>query len=140
MLIGKYEQNIDPKGRVNIPAKFRSALGETFVVAVGEEKCACIYPVSEWDAFMERVNAVDAEDRAMLMRYIQQMSAECSLDSQGRVVMPPQIREYAELQKEIVVVGEQKKIEIWSLDNWNRYSKEQFDMAKISGILKQIGI
>ena len=92
MLVGKYEQNIDAKGRVNIPSKFRPTLGETFVVAVGEEKCACIYPVEEWEAFMERVNAVSAEDKAMLMRYIQQISAECTLDSQGRAVIPPQIR------------------------------------------------
>ncbi len=140
MLVGKYEQNIDAKGRVNIPSKFRATLGETFVVAVGEEKCACIYPLCEWEAFMERVNAVAAEDKAMLMRYIQQISAECSLDSQGRAVIPPQIREYADLTKEIVVVGEHKKVEIWSLDNWKKYSEKEFDMDKISDILKQIGI
>ena len=89
---------------------------------------------------MERVNAVAAEDKAMLMRYIQQISAECSLDSQGRAVIPPQIREYAQLTKEIVVVGEHKKVEIWSLDNWNKYSEKAFDMDKISDMLKQIGI
>ena len=72
MLVGKYDQNIDAKGRVNIPSKFRSALGETFVVAVGDEKCVNIYPLSEWNAFMQRVEGVPVEDRAMLMRYIQQ--------------------------------------------------------------------
>lgn len=140
MLVGRYDQNIDPKGRVNIPAKFRPSLGETFVVAVGDEKCVNIYPLSEWDAFMERINSVPAEDRAMVMRYIQQSSAECGLDSQGRVVIPPSIREYAELTKEIIVVGEHKKVEVWSLDNWNKYSKDNFDMDKLADIMKQIGI
>ena len=140
MLVGRYNQNIDAKGRVNIPSKFRSSLGETFIVAVGDEKCVNIYPLDEWDAFMERVASVDVEDRAMIMRYIQDASAECDLDSQGRVVIPPEIREYAGLSKEIVVVGEQRKIEVWSLDNWNKYRTDNFDMAKISNIMKQIGI
>ncbi len=140
MLVGKYDQNIDVKGRVNIPSKFRSALGETFVVAVGDEKCVNIYPLSEWNAFMQRVENVPVEDRAMLMRYIQQTSAECDLDSQGRVVIPPAIREYAELTKEIVVVGEHKKVEVWSLENWKGYTDATFDMDKINDIMKQIGI
>ena len=140
MLVGKYDQNIDTKGRVNIPSKFRSSLGETFIVAVGDEKCVNIYPLHEWDAFMERVNTVPVEDRMMLMRYIQQTSAECDLDSQGRVVIPPQIREYAGLTREIVVIGEHKKVEVWSLDNWKAYSAKEFDMDKLSDIMKQIGI
>lgn len=140
MLVGRYDQNIDAKGRVNIPAKFRSALGETFVAAVGDEKCVCLYPLEEWNAFMDRINSVDIEDRAMLMRYIQQNSAECEADSQGRVVVPPVIREYAQLNKEIVVVGEHKKVEIWSRDNWSKYADKEFDMDKLAGIMKQIGI
>ncbi len=140
MLVGRYDQNIDAKGRVNIPSKFRSSLGETFIVAVGDEKCVNIYPLSEWDAFMERVNSVPTEDRAMIMRYIQRSSAECDLDSQGRVVIPPQIREYAGLTREIVVVGVHKKVEVWSLDNWSEYTEQSFDMDKISDIMKQIGI
>lgn len=140
MLVGSYEQNIDAKGRVNIPSKFRSALGETFVVAAGDEKCVNIYPLSEWNAFMDRVSSIAVEDRAMLMRYIQKTSAECDLDSQGRVVIPPKLREYAELTREIVVVGVHKKVEVWNLANWNGYSDKEFDMDRISDIMKQIGI
>lgn len=143
MLVGKYEQNIDPKGRVNIPSKFRPVLGENFIVAFGavfDENCVNVYPMEEWDAFMERVASVDAEDRAMLMRYIQGHSSECALDSQGRVVIPPDIRRDAGLSKEIVVVGEHKKVEIWSLDKWTDYSNKAFDMEKISSLMKNIGI
>lgn len=140
MLVGRYDQNIDAKGRVNIPAKFRSALGETFVAAIGDEKCVCLYPLDEWSAFMERINTVPIEKRAAVMRFIQHNSAECEADSQGRVVIPPAIREYAQLTKEIVVLGEQKKIEIWSIDNWTEYSEKEFDMEELSDIMKQIGI
>ena len=143
MLVGMYEQNIDAKGRVNIPAKFRPALGENFIVAFGavfDENCVNVFPMSEWNALMDRVAAVDTENRAMLMRYIQVHSAECALDSQGRVVIPPDIRRDAGLSKEIVVVGEHKKVEIWSLDKWKDYSEKSFDMEKISELMKNIVI
>lgn len=143
MLVGKYEQNIDAKGRVNIPAKFRTALGDNFVVAFGavfDENCVNVYPMEQWNAFMERVAQVDSEDRAMLMRYIQAHSAECTPDTQGRAVIPPDIRRDAGLTKEIVVVGEHTKAEIWSLEKWNEYSGKAFDMDKISGLMKNIGI
>ena len=140
MLVGKYEQTIDAKGRVNIPSKFRSALGEAFIAAVGDEECVCLYPMEEWSAFMERVKAVEVEKRAMLMRYIQENSAECEIDSQGRAVIPAEIRKYAELTKEIVVIGEHTKVEIWSKDNWSQYKEQKFDMDKITDIMKQIGI
>lgn len=143
MLVGKYEQNIDAKGRVNIPAKFRNVLGENFIVAFGavfDENCVNVYPMSQWDAFMERVAQTDPEDRGMLMRYIQAHSSECSLDTQGRAVIPPDIRRDAGLMKEIVVVGEHTKVEIWSLEKWNEYSDKAFDMEKISNLMKNIGI
>lgn len=141
MLVGKYDQNIDAKGRVSIPAKFRAALGENFVVTAGEEKCALLYPVEEWNKFMERIASdFEPQVRAMMMRYVQRNSAECSLDSQGRVVIPPQVREYAALSKEIVVVGEQTKVEIWSTDNWNEYADDNFDEAEIKKLLMQIGM
>ena len=143
MLVGKYEQNIDAKGRVNIPAKFRPVLGDSFVVAFGavfDENCVNVYPMEQWNAFMERVSQVDSEDRAMLMRYIQTHSAECALDTQGRAVIPPDIRRDAGLSKEIIVVGEHTKVEIWSLDKWTEYSDKAFDMDKISVLMKNIGI
>lgn len=141
MLVGKYEQNIDAKGRVSIPTKFRAALGEIFVVTAGEEKCALLYPVEEWERFMERIAAdFDPETRAVLMRYVQKSSAECSLDAQGRVVLPPQLREHADLKRDIVIVGEQTKVEIWSADNWNDYSDEKFDAAEMKKLLMQIGM
>lgn len=143
MLVGKYEQNIDAKGRVNIPSKFRQSLGENFVVAFGPvfgENCVNMFPTEEWNALMERIYNQGPDDRAMLMRYIQSHSAECVLDSQGRVVIPPDIRKDAGLTKEIMVVGEHKKVEIWNLDKWNKYEETSFDMDKISDLMKDIGI
>ena len=90
---------------------------------------------------MERIASdFEPQVRAMMMRYVQRNSAECSLDSQGRVVIPPQVREYAALSKEIVVVGEQTKVEIWSTDNWNEYSDDNFDETEIKKLLMQIGM
>lgn len=143
MLVGKFEQTIDAKGRVNIPAKFRDALGDSFIVAFGavtKENCVNVYPMEQWDVFMERVKQVDPEDMAMLMRFIQENSQECSLDTQGRVVIPNDIRSCAGLKKEIVVVGEHTKVEIWGLDNWMEYKARTFDAEKISNLMKNIGM
>lgn len=143
MLVGKYEQNMDAKGRVNVPAKFRPSLGENFVVAFGavfDENCVNVYPTEAWNGIMEKISELEPESRSMLMRYVQGHSCECVLDSQGRVVIPPDIREAAGLKKDIVVVGEHTKVEIWSLDKWNEYSDKAFDMEKISDLMKNIGI
>lgn len=89
---------------------------------------------------MDRVKALATDERAMMMRFIQDYSAECELDTQGRVVIPPKIREKAQLTKEIVVLGEHVKVEIWSAESWKAYTEKEFDMEKITDIMKNIGI
>lgn len=139
MLTGLYEQNIDVKGRVSVPVRFRAFLGETFVASIGDENCVCLYPMDEWEAYMERVKSLSVDDRSMVMRYIQSCSAECDIDSQGRVVIPPKVRDMAELKKEIVVMGGHNRVEIWNRNSWNRYESEKIDMNRVPDLLKQIG-
>lgn len=140
MFVGRYDQNMDAKGRVNIPSKFRSSLGETFIVATGDGKYATIYPMDEWKAFMERaLSEVEPDERPDFVRYIQNFATECDLDSQGRVCIPPKVRVKVELTKEVVVVGAHNKIEVWSLDGWNEYHTNEIepDEAKFKNILKR---
>ena len=140
MLIGRYDQNIDAKGRVNIPSKFRADLGETFVVAIGKEKCVHVYPRNEWDKYVERINQQPPKIATMIMRHLSNTMMECSLDTQGRAVIPPKIREYAQLEKEIVVLGQNSKVEIWNLDNWNSYKEEAIDTEEIYDLLEGMGM
>lgn len=114
MLIGEYEQTVDSKFRVNIPSKFRTELGQTFVVAKGI-KCIAIYPKEEWMKFLDGLKDMKK------LRFFSAGSSECELDTQGRIVIPPKLREYIELEKEITVIGTFKHAEIWNRSRWAEY-------------------
>ncbi len=109
MLIGEYMQTVDAKFRVNIPSKFRTDLGQTFVVAKGIN-CISIYPKDEWIRFLESLKDMKK------LRFFSAGSSECELDTQGRIVVPVSLREYIGLQKEIAVIGAFKHVEIWNRD------------------------
>ncbi len=141
MLIGEYYQNIDEKGRINVPSKFRHDLGETFVVAKGLDNCVSIYPKSKWEGFLESLMAIPPSQRRPLQRFFGSGSEECSVDSQGRVVIPPKIREYAGLQKEIVVVGDTEKVEVWNRQAWTEYiGGPEFETENVAKIMEELGM
>ena len=141
MLIREYHQNIDAKGRINIPAKFRLDLGESFVVAKGLDNCVYLYPKAAWERFEDELCSVQPTQRRRLHRFFFSGAEECSADTQGRVVIPPKIREYAGLQKEIVVIGVSDKIEVWGLEQWNRYMEDPaFEAEEIAKVMEDLGI
>lgn len=136
MLIGEYMQTVDAKGRVNIPAKFRADLGQTFVVAKGV-RCIAVYPAAEWDKFLEKTT----HENTKLMRFFAAGSSECELDTQGRVVIPPSLRKYIDLQKEIVVVGTYTYIEIWNRSEWENYfDDEEFSAENLEDTMQKYGL
>ena len=141
MLIGEYHQNLDAKGRINVPAKFREDLGESFVVSKGLDNCVYIYPKEEWKRFEQELCSVQPTQRRMLHRFFFSGAEECSTDSQGRVVIPPKIREYAGLTKEIVVIGVSDKAEIWDRGRWEEYmANPAFDAEEIAKVMENLGI
>ena len=141
MLMGEYYQNLDSKGRVNIPAKFRLDLGESFVVSKGLEYCVSIYPKGEWERFQEELRTVPSSKRSGLERFFFSGAVERSIDGQGRVLIPPQIREYAGLTGEIVVIGVSDKVEIWDRKKWEAYMNQpEFDADSIAEIMEELGI
>ena len=102
MLKGEYSHNIDPKGRLIIPAKFRDDLGENFVITKGMENCLYVYPENEWNAFEEKLNALPTttDKKARAFAYFFQGSAsDGDLDKQGRTLIPAVLRDYAEAGK-----------------------------------------
>lgn len=136
MFIGEYMQTVDAKGRVNIPAKFRADLGQTFVVSKGAN-CIAIYPADEWSAFLEKVRGEDV----MLLRFFASGSSECELDTQGRVLIPPSLRNYLSLGKEIAVVGMYKYIEIWNRDEWEKiFCGSEYKAENLADTLSNYGI
>lgn len=141
MLIGEYCQNIDAKGRVNIPAKFRDDLGETFVISKGLDNCLYVYSVTEWEMFRNELLRMRSAEARKLHRFFFSGAVECELDTQGRVVVPPAFREYAGLTKEIVVLGVSNRAEIWDRARWNEYmNDESFTPDEIAKAMENLGM
>ena len=134
-LKGEYSHNIDPKGRLIIPAKLRDGLGEHFVITKGMENCLYVYPEAEWNAFEEKLNALPTttDKNARKFAYFFQGSAtDGELDKQGRTLIPAVLRDYAMLSKEVVFIGMGKRAEIWDKARWDAKNAEVELILRIS--------
>lgn len=119
MFMGEYNHTIDAKGRIIVPAKFREALGNEFVVTLGLDGCLFLYPNDEWKSFVSQLKELPGSKEArQLQRYFMAGAATCEVDKQGRILIPANLREKALLEKDIVFVGVLTKIEIWSKERW----------------------
>ncbi|WP_232698429.1 division/cell wall cluster transcriptional repressor MraZ [Brevibacillus daliensis] len=129
MFMGEYQHNIDDKNRLTIPAKFRDSLGLSFVVTRGLDRCLFVYPMDEWKALTEKLASLPftKADARAFTRFFFSGAAECEWDKQGRVNIPPHLREHGRLSKECVVIGVQNRVEIWSKSEWDAYSEAQED-------------
>ncbi|MGF6352655.1 MraZ protein [Paenibacillus sp. 4624] len=132
MFMGEFQHSIDDKGRVIIPAKFRESLGSTFVVTRGLDQCLFVYPMEEWGVMEQKLKALPLmkSDARAFTRFFFSGATECELDKQGRVNLPGNLREYAKLDKDCVVLGVSTRVEIWSKGIWESYfnqSEEAFN-------------
>lgn len=130
MFLGDYQHTLDAKGRVSLPAKFRHDLeGKRLVVAKGFEDCLYVYPAEEYAEFVERLTSIDDFDPAYrkVRRFFTAGAVETALDGAGRIGVPPNLREYAKLDKEVAITGNGNRIEIWDAGSWNGYSGETAD-------------
>jgi MraZ protein len=126
MFMGEYLHVIDTKGRVIIPAKFREALGVRFIATKGLDHCLFVYPMPEWTALEQKLRTLPftQSDVRAFVRFFFSGATECEVDKQGRILLPANLREYAQLEKEIVLVGVSTRVEIWSQALWADYSNQ----------------
>ena len=141
MFMGEYNHTIDAKGRMIVPSKFREQLGNEFVVTKGLDGCLFVYPNEEWHNIEEKFRTVPltTKDARKFSRFFFAGAATCELDKQGRILIPPVLREFADLQKDVVSVGVLNRIEIWSKDKWlecNSYD----DMDEIAEHMADLGL
>ena len=122
MLIGEYQHNIDSKGRVIIPVKFRENLGNSFVASKDSDRCIRVYSKAEWEAFSAELSAKRGAAAKILKRKVFSEAAPCELDSQGKALIPANLREHADIKKEVVIIGVDTHIEIWDKDRWAEVS------------------
>ena len=118
-MVGKYRHNVDPKGRLFVPAKLREELGEAFYVTLGLDHCLSVYTEAGWQAIVDKYNALPIS-QARKMRFLFANAAKCEPDKQGRFLIPVKLREQAGLTKDVVFVGVVSKIELWSKERWEQ--------------------
>lgn len=126
MFMGEFKHNIDTKGRLIMPSKFREELGEKFVVTRGMDGCLFGYPQDEWAVMEQKLKDMPLakkETRAFV-RFFYSAATECEIDKQGRINLPVPLRNHAELEKNCVVIGVSSRIEIWSEKRWSAFSEE----------------
>src|SRR5699024_10337295 len=131
MFMGEFQHNIDSKGRIIVPAKFREELGDTFVITRGLDQCLFAYPMNEWKLLDEKLKKLPLtkKDARAFTRFFFSGAVECEIDKQGRINIPQPLRNYAVLDKECVVIGVSNRVEFWASENWEDYfsdSEESF--------------
>lgn len=141
MFMGEYNHTIDTKGRLIIPAKFREALGEEFVLTKGLDGCLSIYPMNEWETFEEKLKSLPLTNKnaRAFSRFFVAGAASCELDKQGRILVPGTLREFAGLDKDVVLTGNITRIEIWSKEKWIENSNYD-NMDEIAEGMQDMGI
>ena len=122
MFLGEYQHTLDDKGRVILPAKFRDLLGKGAVIAKGRDQCLAVYPPDEWEEVARRTRelARGGERERAAARALFAGAGEVQPDKQGRVAVPPNLRAYARLGRDVVVTGAFTHVEIWNAEDWER--------------------
>ena len=141
MFMGEYNHTIDAKGRLIIPARFRELLGEEFILTKGLDGCLSIYPLDEWNAFETKLRALPLTNKnaRTFTRFFVAGATSCELDKQGRILVPQTLREFAGLEKEVVLTGNLDRIEIWSKEKWSE-NCDYGDMDNIAESMQDMGI
>ena len=142
MFLGEYSHTLDAKGRLIMPAKFRDGLGERFIVTKGLDKCLFAYTLEEWTGFEQKIKELPLADEGVrrFVRFFVGSAAECEPDNQGRSLLPPTLRTYAGIEKELVSLGVSNRIEIWSKANWDAYNDaSNYIDAELAGKMAQLG-
>ena len=138
-MTGQYAHNIDAKGRLFIPAALRRELGQTFHVTVGQDHCLSVFSDESWAAFMDKLKELSYNEVKKL-RALFAYAADCEPDSQGRILIPAKLREYAGLTKEVVVVGSFDRVEIWNAQRWAEIENEAFSSGALEEAMAEMGL
>ncbi len=138
-LMGTYYHNIDAKGRLNFPTKLREGLGVTFYVTKGlDQPCLTVYSEEEWQRLSAKIATLPEAKGGQLKRWLFSGAGTLIPDKQGRVLIPQDLRKFADLEKDVVIIGADNKAEIWDKSRWEAFNAA-FDVQKMLGILEELG-
>lgn len=141
MFRGEYSHSIDAKGRLIVPSRLRDELGENFVLTKGLDTCLMAYASEEWDAFEAKLRELPVTNKnaRKLVRHFSGGASDAESDSQGRVLIPQNLREYAGLNREAVFLGMGNRIEIWSKERYEAEGTYE-DMDEVASALEDMGL
>ena len=148
MFTGRYEHTVDSKGRVAIPSKFREVLAGSYaddrlIITSFIDPCLIAYPVSEWRSFEERIRTLPRFDPEVLQlkRVLVSGATECPIDGNGRVLIPPVLRQFAGLEREVVWAGMVDTIEIWAKSAWEKmFAEARGNVGALGAALGDLGL
>ena len=141
MFMGEYSHTIDTKGRLIIPSKFREELGDEFVLTKGLDGCLSIYPMEQWKIFEKKLEALPLTNKnaRKFSRFFVAGATACELDKQGRILVPQTLREFAGLEKDVILAGNLSRVEVWSKEKWSENCNYD-DMDSIAADMENMGI
>lgn len=143
MFLGEYQHSLDAKGRITIPSKFREQLGDKFVVTKGLENCIFLYSLTEWQSIENKLRTLPftRADVRSFARFFFSGASELEIDKQGRSVLPANLREYALIDKDLIIIGVGSRAEIWAVENWEKYIQgAEASYEEIAASLVDLGI
>lgn len=143
MLIGEYEHSLDTKGRLIMPVKLRGEenIGEKFIITKGLDGCLFIFSLNEWTIFETKLKQlpISNKDARNFTRFFFSGAIDSELDKQGRFLIPANLREFAQLKKDVIIVGMNSRIEIWCKEKWLEFN-ENISADEIAGKMEMLGI
>lgn len=143
MLIGEYEHSLDVKGRLIMPAKLRADIGEKFIISKGLDGCLFVFSQNEWSNFEAKLKELPLTNKNArdFVRFFLSGATECELDKQGRFLIVNNLRAYAEIEKEVIIIGVGTRLEIWNKEKWDKYnSSENLSADAIAENMTMLGI
>lgn len=143
MFMGEYNHTVDKKGRLIMPAKFREMLNDKFIITKGLDHCLFVYPIDEWEFIEQKLKSLPftQKDARAFVRFFFSGALETEIDKQGRILIPPNLREFAKIHKEVVVIGVSTRIEIWSREEWESYRNDaELSYEQIAEKMVELGL
>ena len=141
VLIGEYEHTLDAKGRLIMPSKLREDIGEKFIITKGLDGCLFAFSIEEWKKFEEKLRTlpISNKDARNFSRFFFAGAIDCEIDKQGRFLISSNLREFAGLEKEVIIVGMDSRLEIWSKEKWINF-EEEISADEIAEKMEMLGI
>lgn len=137
-MTGTYEHALDTKSRLSMPSRLREEIGDTFHLAMGADECLTVYPQNAWEELCRRADELEDEEDREAMEVFFAQAYRCVVDSQNRIVIPPLLREYAQLEKDVVIVGANNVARIWNAKRWAEKVAAYMTPAKMKSLARKV--